>query len=66
MTIPSINHNNLAYDTDENGVYGNTYVGKRHLLRLFEKLGTEKDDVTMAKKLSVHSHLNVKNQDRQR
>ena len=65
MTIPSINHNNLAYD-NENGVYGNTYVGKPHLLRLFEKLGTEKDDVTMAKKVSVHTHLNVKNQDRQR
>ena len=63
-----LNHKSIAYD-DENGIFGTagpTYVGRSHLEKLFKRLGTEKDDVTMAKKLSEHSHLYVKNQDRQR
>ena len=42
------------------------YVGLQQLEKLFEALGTEKDTVTIAPKLSILKHLRVKNQDRQR
>ena len=38
------------------------HVGLQHLEKLFERLGTEEDTVTMAPKLGVLKHLYVKNQ----
>ena len=38
------------------------HVGLSQLEKLFEKLGTEEDAVTMAPKLSKFKHLEVKNQ----
>ena len=62
-----INHKIVAYDEEfEDPNNDPINVGLPHFERLFQKFGTELDDVTMNPKVSVHTHLNVKNQDRQR
>ena len=54
-------HPYLARDNDKDNPQ-KIHVGLQHLEKLFERLGTEEDTVTMAPKLGVLKHLYVKNQ----
>ena len=58
----------LALETDDENPTGfdseGIHVGLPQLELLFERLGTDKDDVTAAPKLSSRKHLYVKNQGR--